>query len=140
VAELVHTGDRAATTNQTVVVVAWIVGPGSAELRDCLTHRKASELDEGVVDTKRTAGNLATASSCRIISVVRGGAVAVADVATAGPGERRIEEGADNAILGRGARIDGEVFTRAPGVGIRETVVCATSTRRVARVDAVRIQ
>src|SRR5437868_11760214 len=61
VAELVHTGDRAATTNKTVVVVAGIVGPRSAELRDCLTHREASELDEGVVDTKCTAGDLATA-------------------------------------------------------------------------------
>ena len=62
VAELVHARNRAATTDETVEVVARIRGPGSAELRDGLTHREASELDEGVVHAERTAGDRAVAA------------------------------------------------------------------------------
>ena len=59
VGELVHTSDRAAAADETVEVVAGIVGPGRAELRDGLTHREAGELDVGIVHAERTAGDCA---------------------------------------------------------------------------------
>src|SRR5262249_48389587 len=113
---------------QTVEVVLRIVGPRSRELRDSLTHREASELDEGVVHAELTAGDVTGAGVLRSRSRRHGASAAeglvngrtrhsgVAAVLTTRPREGRIEEGANHAVLGRGTRIDVEVFTGTGGV------------------------
>ncbi len=78
--------------------------PGRAELGDSLTHREAGELDEGIVDAERTASDA--------ITRIRGSRTGVSRI-TRGPGEGRIPVGADHAVLGRGARIDVQVFAGA---------------------------
>ena len=144
--ELVHTRDRAATTDETVEVVAGIVGPGSAERRDGLTHREASELDEGVVHADRTAGNRACVSIVRRGTergrpnrFVNSSSGPVPCVGARRPAEGRIEEGTDNAILGRGACINGEVFTRTPSVAIGKPVFRTAGARCVTGVVGVRV-
>src|SRR6267142_49848 len=47
---------------------------------------------------------------------------AITDIFTTGPGEDHIGESADYAVLGRGARIDGEVHTSAAGEVIAKPV------------------
>src|SRR6185437_12340229 len=144
--ELVHTRDRAATTDETVEVVAGIVRPGSAERRDGFTHREASELDEGVVHADRTSRDRASVGVVRSRAErggsdrrVNGAAGAVASIGIGRPGEGRIEEGANHAVFGGGARIDVQVFTGTPGVGVGEAIVRCAGTRGVAGVDRVRI-
>src|SRR6185437_7132982 len=58
---------------------------------------------------------------------------------TAGPAKGRIEEGADHAVFGRGARIDVEVFTRAPSVAGTEPVLRTSDTRSVAGIVRARV-
>ena len=115
-----------------------IVGPGSGELGDRLTHREASELDEGVVHAERTTSHLSAASSGGVVAVISGGSATA--VATAGPTERRIEERADHAVFRRGTGVNVEVFTSPHGVIVAEGVVRARDAGIVAGVDAVGVQ
>src|SRR6185437_16723156 len=94
VGELVDTSDRAAAADETVEDVARIVHPRRGERRDGLTHREPGELDEGVVDAERTAGDAVTRVGCMAANLAK---------AAAGPGERRIPVGANHAVLGLGA-------------------------------------
>src|SRR5205085_2751640 len=119
---------------------AGIVDPGRVELRHGLTYREAGGLDEGVVHAERTARDAAVIRvrkaaderACSVESSSRAGVdgrargVAGADVTTRGPREGRIEVGADHAVLGRGARIDVEVFTGTSGVVVAQLVVTAS--------------
>ncbi|GCC45910.1 hypothetical protein chiPu_0030288, partial [Chiloscyllium punctatum] len=143
VGELVHASDSTAAADEAVEVVARIVGPRSRELRDCLTHREAGELDEGVVDANRTACNRTGVRVVRGLNRadrgVNGRTVALAGVGIRSPRERRIEEGTDDTVFGRSTRIDVQVFTRAPGVAVGEPVVCTAGTRGVAGVIRVRV-
>src|SRR6185295_18202403 len=52
-------------------------------------------------------------------------AVGIAGVGVSGPGEHRLEVGADHAVLGRGARVDVEVLTSAAVVVVAQAVVRA---------------
>ena len=152
VGELVHTGHRAAAAGQTVEVVSRIVGPRGRELRDCLTHREAGELDEGVVDAERTAGDRAGVGVLRGRSgrnrsaaaegLVNGrtGRCGVAAVAAGRPGEGRIEIGANHAVFGRGARIDVEIFTGTSGVVVGIAVAGASDAADLTVVHAVGVQ
>ena len=121
VRQLVHTGDVATTTNQTVKVVGGIVVPGGVELGICLTQREAGELNEGVVNANgiaaRDASVLRRTNCAGDVSVRRG------------PAERRIEVGADHAVLGGGARIDVQIFAGACSVVIAEAVARAECAR-----------
>src|SRR5262249_58660525 len=106
------------------------------------------ELDEGVVYADRTAGDRARigvvrrastgAAKLRVDRGARGSSVARVGVGR--PGEGRIEEGADHAIFGRGARIDVEVFTRTGGVVVRQAVLSAALSGICAVVHRVRIE
>src|SRR5262249_17435905 len=129
IAQLVDAGNVAAAANQTVEVVRGIVGPGQAELRDRLTHREPGELDEGVVDAQRTTGDL-------VVPEYRSGAGDTQR--TRRPVEYGLEEGTQHAILGRGPRIDGEVFAGASGEVVAVTVKCACQTIVRANENGVR--
>src|SRR2546421_10155049 len=110
VGELVHAGDRAAATNELVEVVAGIVGPGRVERRHGPTHGETGELDEGVVEGERAAGNAVIAEavdrgqtrSVRGTGAVEGRTVASAAIGARAVGEVAIEEGADDTVFGRG--------------------------------------
>src|SRR3954451_6530072 len=124
VADLVHAGNRIAAADKSVEVVRRIALPGGVELRHRFTECEAGELDEGIVHAERAAGDLAAARSCRVVSIIRSRATgqhpptsnSSPAVAARGPGEDAIEEGANDAVFGRGARVDVEVFTRTEGV------------------------
>ena len=88
--------------DKAVEVVTRIVYPGRRELGDCLTQCEASELDEGVVNADGIATGDARVTERTSDDRVR-----------SGPAERRIPVGADHAVLGRGTRIDVEVFAGA---------------------------
>ena len=126
VGQLVDAGDDAATADQAVEVVTGVVDLGSVELGNRLTHCEPSELDERVVDAERTSGDAAVVRVAdRRSAAVHGGASGRGgtSVVTRGPGERRIEVGAQDAVFGRGARIDVEVLAGTLGVIVRIAVL-----------------
>ncbi len=128
VRQLVDGGDVAAAADETVEVVARIVGPRSVERGNRLTHREPSELDERMVDADRAASDTTVRGvSNGRCAAVNGGARErrVSGVRTRGPRERRIEERADHAVFGRGARIDGQILTGTSGVIVRQAVLSA---------------
>src|SRR5262245_26382333 len=130
VGQLVHTIGRAATADQTVEVVGRVVDPGRIERRKRPAHRESSELDERIVEAERAAGNTtirgvrdATKATGLGGRGVNGAAGAGTAIGARGPGEVRVEERANHAILGRSARIDSQIFTRASGVIVRQSIV-----------------
>ena len=136
VGELVDASNGTAATDEAVEVVARIVLPGRAELRDRLTNREAGELDEGGVDAHRTTFDHTRAGvvrgrteRARANRRVNGRSRPIAGVSIVTPSERQIGERADDAVFGRRAGVDGGLYTRPPGVGIREAVLRAATRR-----------
>src|SRR6476619_329391 len=87
--------------------------PRRVEDRNRATEREPSELDERVVQTDRGAANGAGRAVVNrrppgevLVCAKKSWKVTSTDILTAGPGEDHVREGAQHAVLGRGAGID----------------------------------